>query len=485
MAITGHKRLLVRIAFVLAFLFGLVLIAPSILSTSWVYEPFVSAFAKDRFALKIGGVSLSWFRPIEVQSITLAEFSADSEQNNLHPLLSIDSIKTDRGLFSYLINGKQLGKITIQSPVVDIDLLENESNIQRVIQAIQRTSNGSTDSSSNSNSEKASVDVVISIIGMSVHVARIGESEPLVVVPAFDSELSYRASGQEPVLEIKPTQILKETVLTQELVQLGLGHAVPLLAKSAWFDGRVSLSCGPVYVPLDHPIDSRGSATLVMHEVRTGPSEPLVVDAISLLSTLRNKDIPSELVFVNGSSVEIAVENRTVSHSGLEAGLPTLDERLQVSSAGTVGLEDKALNLLVKVPVPVEQLAQRDKVKELGVPLLSLPIRGTLDKPELDWTAFRKDSGRLLSLMAGQLQTDAPVVGGVVGALGGVAEGKADEAIEAAAALVKQLRERRQKKTEENSKEAGGRNGGGKGEDETQPSRRPFLDALRRGLRQP
>jgi hypothetical protein len=483
MAITGHKRLLVRIAFVLAFLFGLVLIAPSILSTSWVYEPFVSAFAKNRFALKIGGVRLSWFSPIEVQSITLAEFSADSEQNNLNPLLSIDSIKTDRGLFSYLINGKQLGKITIQSPVVDIDLLENESNIQRVIQAIQRSSNGSNDSSSNP--KKASIDVDVSIIGMSVHVARTGESEPLVVVPAFDTELSYRASGQEPVLEIKPTQILKETVLTQELVQLGLGHAVPLLAKSAWFDGRVSLSCGPVSVPLDHPIDSRGSATLVMHEVRTGPSEPLVVDAISLLSTLRNKDIPAELVFVNGSSLEIAIENKTVSHSGLEAGLPTVDERLQVSSAGTVGLEDKALNLLVKVPVPVEQLAQRDKVKELGVPQLSLPIRGTLDKPELDWTAFRKDSGLLLSLMAGQLQTDAPVVGGVVGALGGVAEGKADEAIEAAAALVKQLRERRQKKMEENSKEADKSASGEDGEDATKPSRRPVLDALRRAIRQP
>lgn len=480
MAITSYKRLLFRIALVLALPLVLVLVAPSIMSTSWIYEPVVSAFAKDRFALKIGGVSLSWFQPIEVQSITLAEFSADSEQNDLNPLLSIDSIKTDRGLFSYLINGRQLGKITIQSPVVDIDLLEKESNLQRVVQAIQRSTNDS-----NANAKKAAVDVEVSIIGMSVHVARTGDSEPLVVVPAFDTEFSYRASGQEPILEIKPTQILKETVLTQELVQLGLGHAVPLLAKSAWFDGRVSLSCGAISVPLDHPIDSRGSATLVMHEVRTGPSEPLVVDAISLLSTLRNKDIPAELVFVNGSNVEIGLENKTVSHSGLEAGLPTVDERLQVSSTGTVGLEDKALNLLVKVPVPVEQLAQREKVKELGVPQLALPIRGTLDKPELDWTAFRKDSGLVLSLMAGQLQTDAPVVSGVVGALGGVAEGKADEAIEAAAALVKELRERRQKKKAgENSKDAesGASN---QEEDATKPSRRPVLDALRRAVRQP
>lgn len=483
MAIIGSKRWLVRITLVLAVLFGIVLVLPSIISTSWVYEPFVSSFAKDRFALKIGKVRLSWFRPIELHSVSLAEFSSNSDKNDAKPLLSINSIKTDRGLISYLINGRQLGKVTIQSPVVDIDLLENESNLQRIIHSIQRSSIGSNDSKVEG--KRAAVDVDVSVIGLSVQVTKTGEPEPLIVVPAFDAELSYRASGEEPTLEIKPTQILKEAVLTQELVQLGLGHAVPLLAKSAWFDGRVSVSCGPISIPLNHPIDSRGSATIVMHEVRTGPSEPLIVDAISLLSTLRDKDIPAELVFVNGAKVEIAVENKAVSHSGLEAGLPKIDERLQVSSSGTVGLEDKALNIFVKVPVPVEQLAKREQVKQLGVPQLILPVRGTLDKPELDWTAFRKDSGLVLSLMAGQLQTDAPVVSGVVETLGSVAEGKADETIEAAAALIKQIRERRQKKAEDNSRESQANQSNGSGDSETKPSRRPVLDALRRAIRQP
>lgn len=483
MAIIGSKRLLARITLVLAILLGVVAVLPYIISTSWVYEPLVSSFAKNRFALKIGEVRLSWFRPIELHSVSLAEFSANSEDTNAKPLLSINSIKTDRGIISYLINGRQLGKITIQSPIIDIDLLENESNLQSIIQSIQRTSRAADNS--HAEGTRAAVDVDVSIIGVSVQVSKTGEPEPLIVVPAFDVELSYRASGEEPTLEIKPTQILKETVLTQELVQLGLGHAVPLLAKSAWFDGRVSVFCGPISIPLNHPIDSRGTASIVMHEVRTGPSEPLIVDAISLLSTLRDRDIPAELVFVNGAKVEIAVENKAVSHSGLEAGLPKIDERLQVSSSGTVGLEDKALNLLVKVPVPVEQFAKREQVKQLGVPQLTLPVRGTLDKPELDWTAFRKDSGLVLSLMAGQLQTDAPVVSGVVETLGSVAEGKADETIEAAASLIKQLRERRQKKTEDNSRESQANQREGIGEDDSKPSRRPVLDALRRAIRQP
>jgi hypothetical protein len=69
--------------------------------------------------------------------------------------------------------------------------------------------------------------------------------------------------------------------------------------------------------------------------------------------------------------------------------------------------------------------------------------------------------------------------------LGSVAEGKADETIEAAAALIKQIRERRQKKTDDNSGESQANQSNGNVGDDTKPSRRPVLDALRRAIRQP
>jgi len=483
MAFSKTRRLLLRIAIIVLGLFGLVALSPFILSSSWVYEPIVESFAKDKFDLKIGRIALSWFKPIAIESVTLSDISDNTDLKVSRPLLTIESIVTDRSLLAYLFNQKQLGKITIKEPVVDIALLENESNLQRVVDAIRRST--AADKTVSSDQKRAPIDVDVSVIDLSIQVARSGDEKPLIVVPSFDAELSYRASGNEPILEVGPTQILQETELTQELVRLGLGQAVPLLAKSAWFDGRVSLSTGPIVVPLDHPIDSHGSASLIMHEVRTGPNEPLVVDAIAFLSTLRDQEISAELIFVNNSRIELEIKDKRVTHAGLEAGLPMLDQRLQVTSNGSVSLQDKSLNLLIKVPVPVEQFAQRDKVKELGVPMLSLPIRGTIEKPELDWTAFRKDSGLVLSLMASQLQSDAPVLSGVVGALGGVAEGKADEAIEAAAQLVQEIRERRKKKAEANAASAQNDSSNAASEDESKPSRRPILDAIRRTIRQP
>jgi hypothetical protein len=481
MAKLNQKRLAARIVLSLALIFGLLLAGPLIVSKSWLYRPFIESFAKDRFALHVGSIKLSWFTPIEIHEITLSESGqAAAMASSAVPLLSIDSVKTDRGLLSYLWNGRRLGKVSIYSPVIDINLLENETNLQRIVRALQRSSEPSREATK---SGRNTFDIEVSLIGATVQVTSEGSSNPLVVVPPFNTDFAFRSVDQEPTLEIQPTTILNETRLTQELVGLGLGHAVPLLAKSAWFDGRVTLSCGQITVPLERPSDSRGSATLIMHEVRTGPTEPLIIDAIGFLSVLRNQEIPAELVFVDGSKVEIVLQDQTVSHSGLEAGLPRVDQRLQISSQGSVGLVNKKLDLLVKVPVPVEQLALREKVRELGVPQLGLPIRGTLEKPELDWTVFRKESGLLLALMSGQVQSEAPVLGGVVSALGGVAEGRADEAIDAAAVLVQQIRERRQRRAEQTAAEQSENAENSENSRESRPSRRPVLDALRKAIR--
>ncbi|XZE20282.1 hypothetical protein SH449x_000147 [Pirellulaceae bacterium SH449] len=481
MAKFNPKRLAARLVLLTAAILGLLLAAPLIVSKSWFYGPFIESFAKDRFALNVGSMKLSWFRPIEIHSITLSESGQEGADNGTKaPLIAIDTIKTDRGLVAYLWNGRRLGKVSIHSPVIDIDLLENETNLERIVRALKRSTESSNEPT---RSESSPFDIEVSLIDATIQVTSEGSPDPLVVVPPFNAYFSYRSIGQEPILEIKPTTILNETQLTQALVRLGLGHAVPLLAKSAWFDGRVSLSCGQITVPLDRPIDSTGSAILVMHEVRTGPTEPLIIDAIGFLSALRNQEIPAELVFVDGSEVEIALRDQTISHSGLEAGLPKVDQRLQISSQGSVGLVNKDIDLLVKVPVPVEQLARREKVRELGVPQLTLPIRGTLDEPELDWTVFRKESGLVLALMSGQLQSEAPVVSGVVSALGGVAEGRADEAIDAAAALVQQIRERRQRRAEQTTAEQWENAENSENSRESRPSRRPMLDALRKAIR--
>jgi hypothetical protein len=274
--------------------------------------------------------------------------------------------------------------------------------------------------------------------------------------------------------------VLNQAALTPELVRLGVGLAVPLLAKSAWFDGYVSLSTDEIRVPLNDPIQSKGQATLTLHQVRSGPSEPLIVGALDALARLRGKETSHELVFVDGSAVMVQMDKGRVFHTGLEAGLPKLDDRLQFATEGYVGLVDQSLELSIDIPVPVEQIAFRNKIKQIGVPRVKLPIGGTIEHPEIRWEVMRGESAMLLSVIAGRLQTDAPIVSTVVDALGDVTEGRADEAITSAIDFVKAIRQRR---AEERAKQPEDILPDGVPNESKEPERpRPFRDALKKAL---
>jgi hypothetical protein len=98
----------------------------------------------------------------------------------------------------------------------------------------------------------------------------------------------------------------------------------------------------------------------------------------------------------------------------------------------------------VGMPVPVEWLARRDSVKELGFPELVLEVRGTLDQPEIDPASLRKQAGQLLGKIGSQVQSEAPVTAEVMQVLEGVAAGDADQAIAATIEWVRQARARRE-----------------------------------------
>ncbi len=70
-----------------------------------------------------------WFRPLQLNDIRVAESKGPE-------LLRIESIKTDRGLLSYLWNGRTLGTIQFNQPAINVELLESESNLNRLIKAL-------------------------------------------------------------------------------------------------------------------------------------------------------------------------------------------------------------------------------------------------------------------------------------------------------------------------------------------------------------
>ncbi len=446
---TSNKRsLLSRWWFWLPLLLFVAIAAfPTIVGSRWFYQPLVDRLAVQGFRLHIDEARIRWLQPLELRGVRIEQLDAPKLEraSNEQPfdLVAIKAIESNRSLIGYLLGGRDLGRLRVIEPRVDIELLENTSSLEKLVDAV---SSSSTKDLADQASKTAEVDIVIEIEGLSVLVTGKESSEPLLVVPPFRSTVEYLARGGEPKLIVSPSDILDHVEVTPELVRLGLGRAIPLLAKSAWFDGRVSLQTERIEIPIDRPEASRGGGTLTLHEVRSGPAEPVVMSILEMIAKFRGKDPVYELVFIDGSKIDVKAVDGMIDHQGIEIGLPKVDPRLQLSSAGRVGIVNQELDMQVGFPVPLEMLARRESVQQLGVPQITLPIRGTIEKPVVDWSAMRHESSDLMSLIAAALGDEAPGTAAAIDVLGAVTEGKADEAIGAAVDLVKELRRLRQER---------------------------------------
>ncbi len=461
----SRKRLWISIVVGLIFAAMLfVAFLPTLMGSSWIYQPLVDRLKADDFQLQVGGVHLRWLSPLRLSNITLRRGTQGSV------LVQVDQVQTDRGLLGYLLGGRKLGKIVIQSPTVDVHLLKEGTDLEQFVQAVDNATR-QPDTAPDQPSGPPQFDIDVQVRNFSATVVRDAQATPLVVVPPLDLDVHYRAAEGASRVSIAPTKILDQVVLTPELVELGLGHAVPLLANSAWFDGRISLSVDAIDIPLATPELSTGKALLTLHQVRSGPNDEAVIRMLDMLAKMRRKEAQHELVFVDGSQIQIQVAEGRVHHEGLQFGLPKVDERLQIATEGSVGLKDRSLAMIVHLPIPLEQLARRDSVKQLGVPTLPLPIGGTLDKPEVRLADMRGDAAQLLGMIREQLAEDSPGSAAAIGALEGLAEGKADVAIEATIDLLKELRDRRREAKESDPKSP----------DSTPPppGNRPIRDALK------
>ena len=420
---------------------------PSIVGSRWFYQPLIDRLAVKGFRLQVDNADIRWLQPLALRGVRLEQVDApksgNAEKKQRGSLAEIKAIESNRSLLGYLLGGRDLGRLRIVEPRMDIELLENTSNLEDLFQAV---SNSKAKDLANQSSAAAKVDLVVEIQGLSVSVIGKDTNDLLMVVPPFDTTVEYLARTGSPRVVVPPSRILDHVIVSPELVRLGLGRAIPLLAKSAWFDGSVSLETERIEVPLENPEASRGSGTLTLHEVRSGPNEPVVLSILDMIAKFRGKTPVYELVFIDGSKIQVGAADGMIDHQGVEIGLPKVDPRLQMSSAGRVGMINQELDLQVGFPVPLEMLARRESVQQLGVPQITLPIRGTIEKPVVDWSAMRHESSDLMSLIAAALGDEAPGTAAAIDVLGAVTEGKADEAIGAAVDLVKELRRLRQER---------------------------------------
>jgi len=454
----------------------LIALLPSIASMRWVYATLLNQVAMQGFDLDVDSVKLSWFSPLRLDGLQLRE------SNKPDALLMIQTVKTDQGLLSYLWSGFRVARIDVVSPKIDVEWIDNQTNLQRLVAALE----GRIGSPGETQPSKSLRPLQVQLVINDLQVLLKSDKEPssLVSLQGIHLDGTYKRSAEGSFVHLEPAKILSNTELSPELMQLGLAYAIPLLAKSAWFQGRVSLETGAIDISIGSPLQSTGTATITLHEAKSGPTEPEVKRLLDMLARIRGMESVYELVFIDNSKIEIEVADQKVSHKGLEFGFPRIDPRLQFSSSGSVELGTRALDLIVQVPVPLEQLASRETVRELGVPTIGVAVRGTLDKPQVDLSAMRGESADLIALVRQQIGKEAPAVSAALGAVEGLAGGDADVAIGAAVDFVREIQRRRQanrenQAAEKDTAEATDPNSAGP----ATPTQQPILDAIRNRFR--
>jgi len=395
--------------------FGLFVVAGAIALPRWLSSPdtvagFIQSALKGAESdVSVEKVRIGWFGPTVIEGITFLPRDGSPQP------VSIARVEGERGLLAMLMSMGELGEFRVSGLEVDVVFDEDrQSNLQAL--AAKPTDDGSGGGPGSGGRESP----VSTGVGVDQAVVRISgpwTDEPWVSEPIdIDLVLEPDPGQNRSRWRVGQVQLLNEAVLDPTVSQGVLAYIAPILADATIVGGRFSLSLESASLPVGDPGAGTVEGRLVMHAVDIGPGE--LVKNIMTVVPIEKKPQRSNLRISESSDIHFALADRRVSHEGLTFGvpLPKSDERLDIESAGSVGLDDRSLQLKLSLPLPKEMPADRPMLKALAGKKLGLSIGGTLDKPEVDMDGTLRSTvegivGRLPGRAAGA-STDGAGAGG-------------------------------------------------------------------------
>ena len=141
-----------------------------------------------------------------------------------------------------------------------------------------------------------------------------------------------------------------------------------------------------------------------MHAVDLGPG-PLAQRAIESLPF--KLPVPQSIRIADESHVEFQLADRRMSHKGLAFGVPLAkpDQRLDIRSSGSVGLDDKTLDLKLELPIPADLPQDRPLLAALSGRTFSVGVGGILGEPRIDFDgSLRANAGGVVAELIDRLR---------------------------------------------------------------------------------
>ncbi|MEM9939996.1 MAG: hypothetical protein AAF939_00310 [Planctomycetota bacterium] len=209
--------------------------------------------------------------------------------------------------------------------------------------------------------------------------------------------------GQSPIATVEQSRVIDNFELKPEIARGWLRYLNPLVADATSAQGRFTVDVTRLSVPILNTAQLESSGTIHLSEVVIGAgpaAEQLIQYAKQIRSLLKPEANERDLntwLRMDQQSIPIVVQQGRVYHEKLRFS----HKDLVIRTRGSVGL-DQTLNMVAEIPIHDDWIAGKDYLAGLKNQSFSIPVRGTVSKPEVDQAALRQISQQLVRQTAGQ-----------------------------------------------------------------------------------
>jgi hypothetical protein len=199
-------------------------------------------------------------------------------------------------------------------------------------------------------------------------------------------------------LQLEPGPVLERVAITPEMCRGWLKYFAPLLADAATADGLISLRVARAELPMIAPRQAAAAGVLSIHRGQIGPG-PLARQLLTVASTIQTLVDPrganrqlqpnANWVVLPEQAVSFRVSDGQVAHQDLTM----LVGDITIRTRGWVGFNQQ-LGLVAEVPMQDRWVASQPYLAGLRGQTIKIPIRGTLQQPNVDQRALQQIAGQ-------------------------------------------------------------------------------------------
>ena len=367
---------------------AVVLLPHWLVSASGVRQLIVQSVPNLRGDVFVGAASIGWFTPLKIRDI---EFR--SARSGPTPI-RIGSIEGTQGLLEIIRKGGRLGLITVNDTELHLAYDENHvSNLQETVGIEPQTRQLSNQPESTPLPQQPT-GPLDERVRIAVKDARVRIDGPWTSTPwesdAIDVEavLNQYTDGTKE-WALTPVTLLDHAQLNPSVAAGALAYAAPILANTTRASGEFSLVIDEARWIAGEEKTATIDGNLTLHAVDIGPG-PMVAKIIAALPG--QLPVPPTVRIAESSKVHFRKSDRRIRHEGLAFGIPlkTSGDRLDITSEGSVGIDDRSIDLTLSLPIPDSLPTDRPLFAALAGKTIKASVEGTLDDPKLQLDASLK-----------------------------------------------------------------------------------------------